>query len=334
MAIGFLNKIVCEAWNTMNIDIAVIIPCFNEEKHIGICLDALLKQKGGALREKIIVVDNGSNDDSVKKIKEYDNDVQLFILPDVNISEVRNFGAHQTTSKWLAFIDADIEVIDGWLDAIVTRISILDQQAEVNNTLFGATVKIPNNATWIEQAWYEQLNERDKSSIPRYINSGNLIISQRLFNRVGGFDIACQTGEDVKLCDDVRSIGGQILHDRKIKAIHHGYPKSLRAFFKRERWHGRGMKTGIRALLKSKPLLLALYNPICLVLVITLIFCGHRILTLGIFFIASVAPILPLALKRGTNMMMKIKILFLYFVYGWARTMSLLDIMTVRIPKN
>jgi glycosyltransferase involved in cell wall biosynthesis len=318
----------------MKVDLAVIIPCFNEEKNIGKCLDALLKQNNGALKGKIVVVDNGSNDGSIEKIKQYLADVKLYILPNDIISGLRNYGVEKTRSVWLAFIDADVEVSDGWLDAIMTRISILDQQAEAGNTLFGSTVKNPINATWIEQTWYEQLNERGKTTSPRYINSGHLVISRTLFNRVGGFDIEYETGEDVKLCDDVRSIGGQIFHDSALEAIHHGYPKSLGAFFKRERWHGRGMKTRILTPWQSRPLLLSLYNLLCLTLfIVTFIFWGHRVFALCIFLIATVAPLVPLAIRRGTKSFQKIRLLFLYFVYGWARTMALVDIMNKRVLK-
>ena len=321
----------------MNIDLSVIIPCFNEEKNIGKCLDALLKQKDGTLKRKIVVVDNGSTDGSVDKIKQFNEDVELCIFPNVSISELRNYGANKTKNFWLAFVDADIEVRGGWLDAIINRISILDQQTinMATNTLFGSTYQTPSNATWIERTWYEQLKERDKAAAPRYINAGNLVISRRLFNRVGGFDIKYETGEDVKLCDDVRSIGGQILHDRALAVIHHGYPKSLGAFFRRERWHGRGMKINILTFWQSKPLLLSLYNLMCFMLfIVTFIFCDHRVFTLFIILsVITVAPLIPLAMKRGGKSLQIIRLLFLYLIYGWARTIALIDIFYERLMK-
>ena len=87
-----------------------------------------------------------------------------------------------------------------------------------------------------------------------------MILHRELFNRVGGFDISYKTGEEEKLCENARLCHkGVILKNNDIKAVHHGYPKNIVAFFQRMRWHGAGMTKYLLTPWKSKPLLLAIY---------------------------------------------------------------------------
>ncbi len=55
-------------------DLSVVIPCLNEEKTIGICvkkaLDCIHKN---SINAEIIVSDNGSTDNSVKIVEEFNN---------------------------------------------------------------------------------------------------------------------------------------------------------------------------------------------------------------------------------------------------------------------
>ncbi len=319
------------------LDLQVIIPCRNEEDQIGRCLDALLLQNQGVLAGSIIVVDNGSTDRTVQIIKDYGDRVHLLSLPNANISELRNFGAQATRKAWLAFVDADIEVTPNWLNAISTRIGIISQDLECSKkTLFGSHCKIPNNPTWIERAWYEQLDFKYQAA-PRYLNSGNMIVNHNIFDKVGGFNKKYSTAEDVKLCDDIRAAGGIIIYDRRVAAIHHGYPKTLKMFFRRERWHGMGMAGSLLQPWKSKPLMLAIYNLIFLFLFILslFIFKGQQFHLLPLFLFIAFAPLVPIAWKRGgKSLYNKFLLIILYWVYGWARAASLIDIIIAFVNKS
>jgi len=52
--------------------ISIIIPCLNEEKAIGLCLDNILSViNSNNFDSEVIVVDNGSNDESVNIVEKY-----------------------------------------------------------------------------------------------------------------------------------------------------------------------------------------------------------------------------------------------------------------------
>jgi GT2 family glycosyltransferase len=75
-----------------------------------------------------------------------------------------------------------------------------------------------------------------------YIPAGNLLTPIRVFRESGGFDPTLETGEDPDLCNRIRSTGYRIVEWDRIRCIHLGEPKSLAQVFRREMWHGRGVR--------------------------------------------------------------------------------------------
>jgi glycosyltransferase involved in cell wall biosynthesis len=98
--------------------ISIIIPCYNSAATLARTLESCLIQPEAA---QIIVVDDGSTDDSVDVVRQYgerDARVGLLQMP-VNggAARARNWGAMHATQPVLAFIDADDEYFPGALTA-------------------------------------------------------------------------------------------------------------------------------------------------------------------------------------------------------------------------
>ena len=320
---------------TKKIDLSVV-PCKNAEKYISLCLDALLKQTHPFLQLEILVVDNGSTDKTLEILKKYASAIKLFNLPVGTISEVRNYGAKNSRGEWLAFIDADVEVNRNWSANLIRAIDGFRKKGiNLSDVITGSTYLIPQKSSWIERVWFEQLISRDKIS-DRYINSGNLILHRRLFDRIGGFDPAYETCEDEKLCSDARSQRGKIIKEKAIIAIHHGYPKSLKQFFKRERWHGLGMINDISRPWRSRELSLSLYFLlICTALLFSLISNVDIVISGTVAFLCLLLPLFAIAISRSISRPTYIfPLTLLYFLYGCARICSLFDITFNYIRKR
>lgn len=89
--------------------VSVIIPLYNGAKFIAETLDAVLGQT--ASPKEIIVVNDGSTDESPEIVRSYGNRVTLLTVPNGGECAARNIGCAQATGDWLAFCDAD----DIWL---------------------------------------------------------------------------------------------------------------------------------------------------------------------------------------------------------------------------
>lgn len=84
--------------------IAVIIPVFNGADWIGETLESVVSQSLPA--DEIIVVDDGSEDESPNIVKSFPN-IRLLRNPFKGSAFARNFGFEQSSSSLITFLDAD-----------------------------------------------------------------------------------------------------------------------------------------------------------------------------------------------------------------------------------
>lgn len=101
------------------IDVSIIIPARNEERNIGACFDAILKQETG-FKLEIIVIDSGSNDRTIEIIKRYPGIDLITIEPgEFGHGKTRNLGAGRAQGDIIVFLNADaIPVDSNWLNPL------------------------------------------------------------------------------------------------------------------------------------------------------------------------------------------------------------------------
>ena len=88
--------------------VSVIVPVYNVEKYITRCLTSLINQTLDDL--EIILVNDGSTDNSVAIIREYKRQHDNIILVEKEnggLSSARNFGLVYATGEYIAFLDSD-----------------------------------------------------------------------------------------------------------------------------------------------------------------------------------------------------------------------------------
>lgn len=87
--------------------VSVILPCLNEEKSIGICIEKILDVfKKYSIDGEIIVVDNGSTDNSINVVKQYNN-VKLLFEPQKGYGSALRKGIDNAEGKYVIMGDAD-----------------------------------------------------------------------------------------------------------------------------------------------------------------------------------------------------------------------------------
>jgi hypothetical protein len=129
--------------------------------------------------------------------------------------------------------------------------NILDAVAEIterHKLLTGSTCGIPDDASWIERSWFGP-----KVRIPQsHLNSGHLVVGRAFFEEIGGFDGSLRTGEDYDISVRALRAGAEIHENGRLSVVHHGYPRTLRAFVRREMWHGHSDYDSLRSILASR----------------------------------------------------------------------------------
>lgn len=92
---------------------AIVIPCLNEERYIGACLDSLCAAKQEGVQLEIAVVDGMSSDGTREIIRQYalrDERVQLVDNPERVTPVALNLGIKATTADVVAILGAHAEV--------------------------------------------------------------------------------------------------------------------------------------------------------------------------------------------------------------------------------
>ncbi|MBR7172424.1 MAG: glycosyltransferase [Clostridia bacterium] len=93
----------------LNETIDVLIPVYNCEKYLSLCLDSLISQTYKNLR--IVLVDDGSTDASIEILKQYSkkySNIEFYQKQnEASISKTRNFLLEKIKSKYFSFFDSD-----------------------------------------------------------------------------------------------------------------------------------------------------------------------------------------------------------------------------------
>ena len=115
-----------ESYAAYEPDVSIVVPCYNEEKNIAECLDAIYSLDYPKEKIEVIAVDDGSTDNTYKILKKYQkNNKNLVIMEGSHEgkSESLNLGAKKASSEIIFAIDADTVIGKGSLKKLARPFS-------------------------------------------------------------------------------------------------------------------------------------------------------------------------------------------------------------------
>lgn len=144
--------------------ISIIVPVYNAQKYLKKCIDSIINQTYKNI--EILLINDGSKDNSLKICKEYEKkDSRIIVIDKQNkgVSNTRNVGIKKSTGDYIVFIDSD-----DWLelDAIETMYNIIKDK-NLDMVRFNYQINgIPQNSyTNVEDFEKNILN----GNIPAYV---------------------------------------------------------------------------------------------------------------------------------------------------------------------
>jgi len=210
---------------------SVIIPVRNDASRLARCLDSLAEQDYPADRFEIIVVDNGSTDDSAAVAAA--RGATVLRHPGLRVGALRNRGGQIARGDVLVFVDSDHEVSRDWL-----RVAARELTADDDVLMVGSPCVAPPAGTWVQRYWELHRTRGARRRRVEWLGAGNMFLRRYDFLQIHGFDENLVAAEDVDLCVRLSKLPGCIISDMRIANIHHGEPPTLFDFFWKEYWRG------------------------------------------------------------------------------------------------
>lgn len=117
------NSCICQNAISPNpeYDLQIIVPVYNVEKYIAECIDSILNQQT-KYKFFVIVVNDGSTDNSRKILKKYEIDPRIKIIDQENMgfSGARNSALANVNARYVMFVDSDDRIAEGAIENLVS----------------------------------------------------------------------------------------------------------------------------------------------------------------------------------------------------------------------
>ena len=172
--------------------VSVIIPTFNRFSLISRAIDSVLNQTIKPF--EIIVVDDGSSDNTSTFIKNNYKSVKLIKQKNLGVSKARNVGIKNSSGDWIALLDSDDEWKKNKLEVQIKSLSEHDYYSVCHT-----------NEIWIRNGIRVNQKKRhqkyggdifDKCLDICRISPSSIIFKKNIINDVGWFD------EGLSICED------------------------------------------------------------------------------------------------------------------------------------
>lgn len=160
--------------------LSIIIPLYNKSYRFRQTVDSILYQN--ISDSEIVVIDDGSTDDSALYVKHYDDPrIKYFYKDNGGVSSARNYGIDKANGEWVIFLDADDEFEPQAFEYFARLINeypkekiFIGQQETKNNTRFlSKKTRCPFLLMWLNRF---------------YPRPGAVMVHKDVLCKIKGFD--------------------------------------------------------------------------------------------------------------------------------------------------
>jgi len=184
------------------LEISVVVPVYNRQEYLQESLDSILQQS--LPPSEIVVVDDGSTDDSWNIIQSYKERIKAIRIPNSGAGNARRVGVEKISSPWIAFCDSD----DIWLpNHLERRVKLLSKYPSTNFSFsdmlpFGSAA-LPNRTYFSDapRGWWERWGKPDKNGFLDMrknpyqafldfnpVATPTILMTKALYDQVGGIN--------------------------------------------------------------------------------------------------------------------------------------------------
>jgi GT2 family glycosyltransferase len=207
--------------------LSVVTPTYNRRASLERFLYSLEVQTLPADQFEVIVVDDGSSDDTLPFLDRLRVDYAIRVLRQAHQgpAQARNLGAAQAHAELVLFLDDDVVAAPNLLAR-----HLASHARQPDAVVIGPM--LPPPAAWRRSAWvrweevmlekqYRDMRTGKYPCSPRQFYTANASVHRAQFLRAGGFDPSFKRAEDVELAYRLRDLGAHFVFDPEAPIYHY-----------------------------------------------------------------------------------------------------------------
>lgn len=174
--------------------VSVIIPAFNCADYIAEAIESVFVQT--FQRFEIIVVDDGSTDETSEILQRYENRIRLVSQKNQGVATARNMGVNLAKGKLVAFLDADDVFFP---EKLAKQVSLFEGSPELGMVISGWQVTTQGGEV-VSQArlWKERpVLDLETAVLYKPARPSATMLRKAWFEKVKGFDAELSSAEDL-----------------------------------------------------------------------------------------------------------------------------------------
>lgn len=201
--------------------VSVIIPCFNAEKWIKEAIDSCLNQRYPAI--EIIVIDDGSNDNSLEIIKSYRDQIKWETGPNRGGNYARNRGFALSKGEYIQYLDADDYILPKKIENQVRFLE--DTGADVVYSDWRHQRHLPNGRIILEDIKVSGIQADILESLLAdwWVSPACLLFTRASVEKTGGWDENLKAGQDRDFFISVVMAGANVVYQAGCDSIYRRY---------------------------------------------------------------------------------------------------------------
>lgn len=218
--------------------ISIIVPVLNASLYIDDCILSLTNQDFPKDRYEIIIVDNGSKDDTIKKLDKYRERITILCEPKKGSYVARNTGIKIAKGKIIAFTDSDCVADKNWIKGLYTKFV-----SEDIGCVVGSVIPYPGKTLVEIYSKNKDILSQQIALNSRYLSYGqtaNTAFRKEVFDRIGNFDEKLISGGDADISWRMQIETNYKLVYNPDSFIEHHHRTSFKGLFRQQFRYGFG----------------------------------------------------------------------------------------------
>jgi glycosyltransferase involved in cell wall biosynthesis len=217
------------------LNLSIIIPTRNRSEFLNKTLESITNQTMNKSLFEVIIVDNGSTDNTKKIISDYIDKLNIKYLyePKLGLHEGRHTGLKNASCEILVYIDDDIEAFPEWLQTIQ---NVFEKDKEI--VLVGGKNLPKYESTppfWILEMWNNRneygyvlgdlsildFGNKEKEIPPFYVFGCNFSVKKQVIIDAGGFHPDAMPFELIRYRGDGETYISDYIKTNNLKTYYH-----------------------------------------------------------------------------------------------------------------